>query len=572
MDTSLRVLMVDDSENDVLLMVRELRLQGYNPDFQRVCTIPALESALVDGEWDLIISDYHMPELSSDEVLGIVKLRCDDTPVIIVSGVIPESAAVAAMKAGAQDYIMKDNMARLIPAIERELGEARSRAARSRAEKALNYLAYHDSLTDLVNRSELERRMQRALSLCQERSENHVFLYIDLDQFKIINDTVGHIAGDEMIKQLASELKQHMRGTDTLARLGGDEFGVLLENCHNSHAREVTENLLKLISEFRFSWRNQDYQVGASIGLVEISRESVSDVDEVLSAADVACYTAKNQGGNRIKIYHKNDSDMVRHYGEMQWVSVINQALEENRFLLYFQGIYPSTSEDYQVQNGEFLLRLIQSDGSIQCPGAFIPAAERYNLMPKIDRWVVDNVFAYLAGLLATRQLAENAKYFINISGASLNDDSFYAFVKEKLAVYQLPAGIICFEVTETAAITHLHDAVEFIHQIKSVGCSFALDDFGAGLSSFTYLRTIPVDYIKIDGAFVTHMQEYAMDRAIIESINQIGHIAGMQTIAEFVENDETKQLLRRIGVDFVQGYGLDIPHPLKNFSKVAQI
>jgi len=572
MNTSLRVLIVDDSENDVLLMVRELRLQGYNPDFDRVCTISALEAALADDEWDLIITDYHMPELNANDVLKTVKLRCHDTPVIIVSGVIPESAAVAAMKAGAQDYIMKDNLARLIPAIERELSEARSRAARTRAEQALNYLAYHDSLTDLVNRSELERRMQRALNLCQERDESHVFLYIDLDQFKIINDTVGHIAGDEMIKQLASELKQHIRGTDTLARLGGDEFGVLLENCHNAHAREITQNLLKLISEFRFSWRNQGYQVGASIGFVEITRENISNVDEVLSAADVACYTAKNQGGNRVKAYHKNDSDMAKHYGEMQWVSVINQALEESRFSLYFQGIYPTGTRDYLAKSGEFLLRLIQNDGSIQCPGAFIPAAERYNLMPKIDRWVVDNVFSYLTDLLATRQVAADAQYFINLSGASLNDSSFYTFVKEKLKAYQIPPEIICFEVTETAAITHLHDAVEFISQIKSVGCHFALDDFGAGLSSFTYLRTIPVDYIKIDGAFVTHMQEHPMDRAIIESINQIGHIAGMKTIAEFVENEETKSLLSRIGVDFVQGYGLDVPHPLEIHAKAAQL
>ncbi|NOZ53433.1 MAG: EAL domain-containing protein [Gammaproteobacteria bacterium] len=563
MNTSLRVLIVDDSEDDVLLMVRALRCQGYHPDFERVYTISALKATLINNKWDLIITDHAMPELNSNDVLRTAKQLCHDTPVIIVSGMIPEATAIAAMKAGAQDYIMKDNMVRLIPAIERELNEARSRAARKRAEKALSYLTFHDALTDLVNRSGLERRMQRALNLCQERNQHHVFLYIDLDQFKIINDTVGHIAGDEMIKQLARELKYHLRESDTLARLGGDEFGVLLENCDHSHAKEITQNLLKLILEFRFNWQGKIYQVSASIGFVEIKGESINNVDDVLGAADVACYTAKNQGGNRIKEYHKNDSDMAKHYGEMQWVCVINQALEENRFSMYVQGIFPASGNAQRLQYGEFLLRLIQEDGRVQCAGDFIPAAERYNLMPKIDRWVVGEVFSYLAVLLTDNKIANNARYFINISGASLSDSLFYTFIREKLKTYQIPPGIICFEVTETAAIAHLHDAVEFINQIKSLGCHFALDDFGAGLSSFTYLRTIPVDFIKIDGAFVTHMREQPMDRAIIESINQIGHIAGMQTIAEFVENEETKLLLRHIGVDFVQGYGLDHPQPL---------
>ena len=579
MNASLQLLIVDDSENDTLLLVRELRRHGYSPDYERVYTITDLTNSLLAKNWDLIITDHYMPDISSHDVLMLVKSMEIDIPVIIVSGLIPEQTAVAAMKAGAQDYIMKDNMARLIPAIEREINEAKSRAARQQAESALNYLASYDALTNLANRTELERRLQRALNLCLERQQNHVFLYIDIDQFKIINDTVGHVAGDEMIKQVASLLKQQIRESDTLARLGGDEFGVLLENCPQKHAKEISKNLLNVITDFRFVWEEKPYRVGASIGFVEIDQQNVNSVNEVLSAADMACFAAKEQGGNRIKVYRKYDYEMTKRYGEMQWVSIINQALEENWFRLFKQSIFPLHTNNNVTDRCEFLLRMLDSDGTLRKPDAFIPAAERYNLMPQIDRWVIDSVFSHLSGSRVPSHELNMPRYFINISGASFSDNSFYQFVINKLQQYDIQPELICFEVTETAAINHLSDAVEFIGKIRNAGCRIALDDFGSGVSSFTYLRTIPVDFIKIDGTFVTHMSEQPMDRAIVEAINHIGHIAGKQTIAEFVESEEIISQLRQIGVDYIQGYALEIPraieaktgHHSKNHSSVIK-
>lgn len=565
MTTSIRLLVVDDSENDAILLVKELNRHGYSPDFDRVWEISSLESKLTAEKWDLIITDHYMPELNSGDVVDTVRSMGLDTPVIILSGLIPEQAAIDAMRAGAQDYVMKDNMARLIPAIERELNEARSRAARAEAEDALNYMTNYDPLTNLVNRAELERRLERALILSQERNQAHVFLYIDIDQFKIINDTAGHVAGDELIRQLASKLKKLIRESDTLARLGGDEFGVLLENCAVSHAKEIAKEIMTKISEFRFYWEDRNYHISASIGFVEINQQNVSNVSEILSAADIACYTAKDQGGNRIKVYRKYDYEMTKRYGDMQWASIINQAIEHNWFRLYKQSIFPIKMSDGDLDRCEFLLRMLDKDGELKNPDAFIPAAERYKLMPKIDRWVIDSVFTYLSGLFSQSPLkqTDTARYFINISGMSLSDSSFYQYVREKLEQYKIPPKTICFEVTETAAIEHLSNAVEFINKIRADGCCFALDDFGSGVSSFAYLRTIPVDFIKIDGTFITHLEEQPMDRAIVESINHIGHIAGKQTIAEFVENDRTLQQLREIGVDYVQGFGLERPAPV---------
>ena len=556
MTTTIRLLVVDDSENDAILLLKELNRQGYYPDYERVWEISALETKLTTQNWDLIITDHYMPELNSGDVITTVRSMGLDTPVIILSGLIPEKAAVAAMKAGAQDYIMKDNMARLIPAIERELNEARSRAARAEAENALNYMTNYDPLTNLVNRAELERRLERALSLSQERNQAHVFLYLDIDQFKIINDTAGHVAGDELIRQLASKLKKHIRESDTLARLGGDEFGVLLENCAVSHAKEIAKEIMQMISDFRFYWEDRNYHISASIGFVEINQQNVSNVSEILSAADIACYTAKDQGGNRIKVYRKYDYEMTKRYGDMQWVSIINQAIEQNWFRLYKQSIFPIKNSNGASDRCEFLIRMLDRNGEMKNPDAFIPAAERYKLMPKIDRWVIDNVFTYLSKLFSqsSPKKTDTARYFINISGMSLSDSAFYQYVRDKLEQYNIPPSIICFEVTETAAIEHLSNAVEFINKIRADGCFFALDDFGSGVSSFAYLRTIPVDFIKIDGTFITHLEE---------SINHIGHIAGKQTIAEFVENERTLQQLREIGVDFVQGFGLERPTPI---------
>lgn len=557
----LRVLIVEDSEDDTLLLIRELRRGGYAPEFERVETPKAMLAALKEGPWDLVITDHNMPQFDSTEALALVKKMGLDVPIIIVSGSIGEEIAVEAMKAGAHDYVMKNNLARLVPATRRELREAEMRAAHKKAEEAIRHMAYHDALTGLVNRSGFEQHLQHAVNSAQEHALNHVLLYLDLDQFKIINDTCGHVAGDELLRQLAGVMNPHIRESDTLARLGGDEFGVLLENCPLESAQKIGESLLDAIKDFRFVWCDKSFTIGASIGMALID-ELTPSTEAVLSTADMACYEAKDLGRNRIYLYTDNDEDLARRHGEMQWVSRINQALDENRFVLYSQCIVPLNGH-HPTRFYEFLLRLREPDGHIVFPQEFIPAAERYGLMPSLDRWVVDNAFAILADLVSDSASADlPGLFFINLSGTSLSDESFFSFVRDRLQRYNIPPQMICFEITETAAIAQLSQAAAFIGQIKKEGCRFALDDFGSGMSSFSYLKSIPVDYLKIDGGFVSTMLDDPMDRAIVEAINQIGHVVGIRTIAEFVENQAIQKALTEIGVDYAQGYGIEKPRP----------
>ncbi len=559
----LKILIVEDSEDDALLLIREVTKGGYHASYQRVFTAATMERCLQSSAWDLVITDHNMPNFSSTAALAKVREFGLDVPVIIVSGSIGEDIAVQAMKSGAHDYIMKENLARLVPAIDRELREAQMRADRRKKEATIRHMAYHDSLTNLVNRHELEKRLSMALNMAKERQYSHALLYLDLDQFKIINDTCGHIAGDELLKQLALVLEHLIRDADTLARLGGDEFGVLLENCPLVRAEKIADQLLQAVKNFRFVWQNKPFVIGVSIGLAMIN-EASANVNEILSQADLACYAAKDMGRNRIHIFDHTDSDLARRQGEMHWVSRINEALDQNRFELFRQAIIP-LDEDNDERHFEFLIRLRDIDGSLLPPGSFIPSAERYNLMPAIDRWVIREAFCYLSKKMNEISCTEMAlgTCFINLSGASLSDECFFNFIREQRNIFKLPAGLVCFEVTETAAIANLGDAVEFINDIRQEGFLFALDDFGSGLSSFSYLKAIPVDYLKIDGCFVCNMLNDPMDTAIVEAINQIGHIAGLKTIAEFVETQTIKATLKNIGVDYVQGFGIEAPQPL---------
>jgi len=563
MSERLRVLIVEDSEDDAMLVLRELRRGGFDPEMERVDNQDELRRALRQRNWDVVITDHNMPGFSSEAALETVKETGLDVPVIIVSGSIGEDIAVAAMKTGAHDYIMKDNLKRLVPAIERELREVETRRAHRMAEETIRHMAYHDALTGLTNRHEFERRLRRALYHAQEEGAQHALLYLDLDQFKIINDTCGHIAGDEMLKQVAVVLQQPIRETDTLARLGGDEFGVLLENCPQDRAEAIARALLQEIRDFRFVWQDKTFALGVSIGLVMITGDGKTLTD-VLSAADMACYAAKDRGRGRVHVYSDNDADLAQRQGEMQWVARINHALEENRFELFRQCIVPLAGQDDGAVHCEFLIRMRETDGELVLPGAFIPAAERYNLMPALDRWVIDAVFRHVAQHGPPVAGANGRTLcFINLSGASLSDDTFFAYIRDKLDEYRIPRGTICFEITETAAIANLGTAVEFIQEIREAGCLFALDDFGSGLSSFSYLRTIPADFLKIDGIFVRDMVEDPMDAAIVEAINSIGHVAGLRTIAEFVESAAIRERLRAVGVDFAQGFGISAPEPL---------
>jgi diguanylate cyclase (GGDEF)-like protein len=563
MGTPLRVLIVEDSEDDALLLARHLKKGGYELHSERVESSETMRSALELHAWDLVIADHNLPCFNSTAALKVIRDMELDIPFIIVSGSIGEEHAVSAMKAGAHDYLMKDNLVRLVPAVQRELREAQNRSAHKQAEQAIRHMAYHDALTDLVNRREFEHRLEQAILSAKERELDHVLLYLDLDQFKIINDTCGHMAGDDLLRQLAVLFQEHVRDNDTLARLGGDEFGILLESCPLDRAERIAENLRQAINNYRFVWRERPFGLSVSIGLVAISSAS-QGIDEIHSAADMACYAAKDLGRNRVHIYRAGDMELARRHGDMQWASRIKEALEQDRFTLYCQSIVPLDPNVEAARNFECLLRLNDESGNIISPGAFIPAAEHYNLMPALDRWVIDATFSHLASIANNNGGLDGfGTCFINLSGNSLNEDSFFPFIHEQLHQHQVSPRMICFEITETAAISNLSRAVEFIKEIKSEGCKFALDDFGAGLSSFSYLRTIPVDFLKIDGRFVQNMMVDSMDSAIVAAINFIGDVAGVKTIAESVENIETQRKLQSIGVNYAQGYGIEHPRPL---------
>lgn len=558
----LRVLIIEDSDDDTLLLLRELDKGGYQTTHTQVASKRGLENALQKQDWDIVITDHNMPNFDSTAALRVIKKRQLDIPVIIVSGSIGEDVAVQAMKAGAHDYIMKDNLARLIPAIERELREFSIRQSQRKAEAAIKHLAFHDGLTGLVNRSELERRLEHAVSQAQKGKNISALLYLDLDQFKVVNDTCGHSAGDELLKQLSALLHTRIRGRDTLARLGGDEFCVLLENCTLKQAKIVAKDLHQLINEFRFAWEKKLFSIGVSIGVVIMDDRSLSP-DELLSAADLACYAAKDQGRNCIQVYKNEDTSMRRRRKEMDWTNRIDTALENNHFLLYQQLITPLNGKG--PSHHEYLLRL-KDKNRIITPGAFIPAAERYQRMSAIDHWVIDSSFSYLSQLENNTNHSEvDKKHFvsINLSGQSLSDDNLFEFVQTQLLKYGLTPEAICFEITETAAIANFQTAISFINRIKKLGCLIALDDFGCGLSSFSYLQNMDIDFLKIDGSFIRNIEKNPVDHAIVEAINKIGHIVGFKTIAEYVETKKIANILKDIGIDYAQGYAINKPQPL---------
>jgi len=426
----------------------------------------------------------------------------------------------------------------------------------------LNWQATHDTLTGLINRREFEKRLEQALAEAKTDQHQHALLYLDLDQFKIVNDTCGHVAGDELLKQLAVLLQSKLREGDVLARLGGDELGVLLSYCPEDKAQRVAEVLRIAVKEFRFIWENKSFDIGVSIGLVVVDAENVS-VAELLSAADMACYAAKDDGRNRIHVYRRGDVDLVQRHGEMQWVNRLTRAVEENRLVLYRQRILSITDPSGAEEHYEILIRLRGENNEIIPPGAFIPAAERYGLMPAVDRWVVRTLFAAMAQQSGRACLENNeCSYAVNLSGASLNDDILLEYVREQLLLHSIAPRRIWFEITETAAIANLPKASRFIKEMKALGCRFSLDDFGSGVSSFAYLKNLAVDNLKIDGSFVKDIVDDPIDFAMVQAINQIGHVMGLRTTAEFVENDAILTRLREIGVDYAQGYGIHKPEP----------
>lgn len=429
-----------------------------------------------------------------------------------------------------------------------------------RMEQNLNYQATHDKLTGLINRTEFENRLCQSIEHCKTDTITHALLSIDLDNFKIINDTCGYIAGDQLLCQVSKILQDKLRRGDTLARLGGDEFGGILEGCPIERAELIAREICQEIQDFSFVWEHHQFNIGASIGLVQIDEDS-QNIEQLMSLVDSSCYAAKDLGRNRVYVYQDNDTDIMQKKGEMQWVSRINKALLEDRFVLFFQLISPVNCETKGL-HFEILLRMLDEHDNLIPPCDFLPAAERYDRIKEIDQWIVKKTFSWLD---EHPQITQDVQLCsINLSGRSLGDEYFMHHLVEYFNNCSFAAQKICFEVTETAAIQNLSVACFFIDTIKELGCSFSLDDFGSGMSSFGYLKQLNIDYLKIDGLFVKDIVIDPVDAAMVKSINEVGQIMGLKTIAEYVENDEILEAIREIGVNFAQGFGISRPRPLE--------
>ncbi len=424
-----------------------------------------------------------------------------------------------------------------------------------------SWQASHDALTGLINRREFEERVAKAIERAQIEKRSGLLCFMDLDGFKIINDTCGHNAGDELLIQLSRLISAQVRTSDSLARLGGDEFGLLLDGCDEERGQIIANSILSAVKNYHFFHDHKIHTVGISIGMTSVTRNSCKAKD-VINEADSACYLAKESGRQRLCIFQDNKAELIAKRDEVSWVERIKFALEEDSFSLYYQTYQTLSDLAGSRQHLEIFLRMVSESGEIIPPGRFFPAAERYNLMPQIDQWVINKVFSEFHNICADHA-GSGLMVNINLSGASINSLELYDFIREKITEYSIDPTSICFEITETVAVRNLRAATDFINECKKIGIQFALDDFGTGASSFSYLKNMPVDYLKIDGNFVKNIERDDVDRAMTETINRIGHLLGKKTIAEYAENKTIIGILNDIGVDFAQGFGVCKPMPL---------
>jgi len=438
-----------------------------------------------------------------------------------------------------------------------------------RLSRHLSWQASHDTLTGTINRWEFERQLDVLLTESQFNQRSNVLCFIDLDHFKIVNDTCGHAAGDALLCHVTATIEATIRKNDTLARLGGDEFGILLRDCHLEDGRQVAQKILDALHASRFDWSGRTFSIAASVGITPIYPH-LAKRDQLLQLADMAMYEAKQRGRSRVYVHDSLDC-LEQVQCTSNWVDRIVQALEQDQFMLFVQPIVP-IREPQTRNHYEILLRLRDEANNIISPGQFLPAAERYDLMPLIDRWVITHLFRWLERFAADYATKPRSIFTINLSGASFNDENFLDFIQSQFWQHHIPPSAICFEITETVAIANLQQAKQFIQQLQELGCGFALDDFGSGMSSLRYLKILPVDYLKIDGHFIKNITTDPVDAATVQAIHQISTALGLKTVAEFVEDTATLKKLNEIGIDYAQGYAIAKPQPLDSLFEVAPI
>ena len=555
------VLVVDDDRTIRFLLTTVLEKDGY-----RVAQATNGEEGVClarEQKPELILMDYMMPVM--DGVEACARIRRMETgdgtdmetatrpvPIVMVTAAHDDASVKKAIEAGATDYLLKPI---ILPVLRQRV---RTLIDGQRSEAVIHHMAWHDALTGLPNRSAFNQVMAELLHRAAENGEEHVLCFLDLDQFKVVNDTCGHAAGDRLLSDLTAVLKPMLRRDDLLARLGGDEFGILLRNCSIETGQEVADKLRHAVDHFRFIENGQAFRVGASIGVIPLG-DGWADASMALAAADSACYGAKERGRNCVYVYASGKEEMRARRTEMSWVARINTAMETGRLRLRRQAIVPCGAGVDEGRMYEVLLYMIDEEGNSVPPGAFLPAAERYNLMQAVDRHVVDSALCRI-GTMARDSVGRKDIHSINLSGASLGDGDLLGFIRARMGEHGVEPTTVCFEITETAAVTHLANARRLIDALRGDGCRFFLDDFGSGLSSFAYLKDLPVDVIKLYGGLVVGMDEDPRDRAIVKAMNEVGHALQLKTIAEYVESTAILGRLRELGVDYAQGYAVGHP------------